>query len=37
MKTTLATDAKYKGLKLVDTVYGDDDATKSTHAGAGAC
>ena len=29
MKTTLATD-KYKGLKLVDTVYGDDDATKST-------
>ena len=29
MKTTLAT-AKYKGLKLVDTVYGDDDATKST-------
>jgi len=29
MKTTLATD-KYKGLKLVATVYGDDDATKST-------
>jgi rhamnose transport system substrate-binding protein len=29
MKTTLATD-KYKDLKLVDTVYGDDDATKST-------
>jgi rhamnose transport system substrate-binding protein len=29
MKKTLATD-KYKGLKLVDTVYGDDDATKST-------
>ena len=29
MKTTLATD-KYKGLKLVDVVYGDDDATKST-------
>ena len=29
MKTTLADD-KYKGLKLVDTVYGDDDATKST-------
>jgi rhamnose transport system substrate-binding protein len=29
MKTTLAT-AKYKGLKLVATVYGDDDATKST-------
>ena len=24
MKKTLATDAKYKGLKLVDTVYGDD-------------
>jgi rhamnose transport system substrate-binding protein len=30
MKSTLSTDAKYKGLKLVDTVYGDDDATKST-------
>ena len=30
MKKTLSTDAKYKGLKLVDTVYGDDDATKST-------
>ena len=30
MKTTLAGDAKYAGLKLVDTVYGDDDATKST-------
>jgi rhamnose transport system substrate-binding protein len=29
MKTTL-TEAKYAGLKLVDTVYGDDDATKST-------
>jgi rhamnose transport system substrate-binding protein len=29
MKTTLASD-KYKGLKLVATVYGDDDATKST-------
>ena len=29
MKTTLG-EAKYKGLKLVDTVYGDDDATKST-------
>jgi len=29
MKTTLQGD-KYKGLKLVDTVYGDDDATKST-------
>jgi rhamnose transport system substrate-binding protein len=29
MKTTLATD-KYKGLKLVDTVYGDDEATTST-------
>ena len=29
MKTTLTED-KYKGLKLVDTVYGDDDATKST-------
>ena len=28
MKKTLAGDAKYKGLKLVDTVYGDDDATK---------
>ncbi|MFL5749543.1 MAG: rhamnose ABC transporter substrate-binding protein [Chloroflexota bacterium] len=30
MKQTLSSDAKYKGLKLVDTVYGDDDATKST-------
>jgi rhamnose transport system substrate-binding protein len=29
MKTTL-TDPKYAKLKLVDTVYGDDDATKST-------
>ena len=29
MKTTLAT-AKYKGLKLVATVYGNDDATEST-------
>jgi rhamnose transport system substrate-binding protein len=29
MKTTLAL-PKYAGLKLVDTVYGDDDATKST-------
>jgi rhamnose transport system substrate-binding protein len=29
LKTTLATD-KYKGLKLVETAYGDDDATKST-------
>ena len=29
MKTTLA-DPKYAKLKLVDTVYGDDDATKST-------
>ncbi len=29
MKTTLTED-KYKGLKLVDTVYGDDDATAST-------
>lgn len=29
MKTTL-TESKYAGLKLVDTVYGDDDATKST-------
>jgi rhamnose transport system substrate-binding protein len=29
MKTTLATD-KYKGLNLVETAYGDDDATKST-------
>ncbi|MHB8892662.1 MAG: substrate-binding domain-containing protein [Candidatus Limnocylindrales bacterium] len=29
MKTTLKED-KYKGLNLVDTVYGDDDATKST-------
>jgi rhamnose transport system substrate-binding protein len=29
MKTTL-TESKYAGLTLVDTVYGDDDATKST-------
>ena len=34
MKTTLATD-KYKNLKLVDTVYGDDDATKSTQQAQG--
>ena len=34
MKKTLATD-KYKGLKLVDTVYGDDDATKSTQQAQG--
>jgi len=27
----LASDAKYANLKLVDTVYGDDDATKSTN------
>ena len=30
MKTVLAGDAKYAGLKLVDTVYGDDDPQKST-------
>jgi rhamnose transport system substrate-binding protein len=30
MKTTMTSDAKYKGLKLVDTVYGNDDATVST-------
>jgi rhamnose transport system substrate-binding protein len=30
MKSTLTTDAKYKGLKLVDTVYGDDKADVST-------
>ncbi len=30
MKKTLSTDAKYKGLKLVDTVYGDDKADVST-------
>jgi rhamnose transport system substrate-binding protein len=30
MKQTLASDPKYAKLKLVDTVYGDDDATKST-------
>jgi rhamnose transport system substrate-binding protein len=35
MKKTLSTDAKYKGLKLVDTVYGDDDATKSTQQAQG--
>ena len=34
MKTTLAGD-KYKGLKLVATVYGDDDATKSTQQAQG--
>jgi rhamnose transport system substrate-binding protein len=34
MKTTLTED-KYKGLKLVDTVYGDDDATKSTQQAQG--
>jgi rhamnose transport system substrate-binding protein len=34
MKKTL-TEAKYKGLKLVDTVYGDDDATKSTQQAQG--
>jgi rhamnose transport system substrate-binding protein len=30
MKKTLSTDAKYKGLNLVDTVYGDDKADVST-------
>ena len=30
MKSTLSSDPKYAKLKLVDTVYGDDDATKST-------
>jgi rhamnose transport system substrate-binding protein len=30
MKKTLSTDAKFKGLKLVDTVYGDDKADVST-------
>jgi rhamnose transport system substrate-binding protein len=30
MKTTLSTDAKYAKLKLVATVYGDDDPAKST-------
>jgi len=30
MKTTLSGDAKYANLKLVATVYGDDDPTKST-------
>ena len=30
MKATLQSNPKYAGLKLVDTVYGDDDATKST-------
>jgi rhamnose transport system substrate-binding protein len=34
MKKTLG-EAKYKGLKLVDTVYGDDDATKSTQQAQG--
>ncbi len=35
MKSTLSTDPKYASLKLVDTVYGNDDATESTTAGAG--
>lgn len=30
MEATLASDPKYANLKLVETVYGDDDATKST-------
>jgi rhamnose transport system substrate-binding protein len=30
MKSTLATDTKYANLKLIATVYGDDDPTKST-------
>ena len=30
MKSTLASDPKYKGLQLVDTVYGNDDAQAST-------
>ena len=30
MEATLAADPKYANLKLVETVYGDDDATKST-------
>jgi rhamnose transport system substrate-binding protein len=30
MKSTMSTDPKYKGLKLVDTVYGNDEATEST-------
>jgi rhamnose transport system substrate-binding protein len=34
MKTTL-TEEKYSGLTLVDTVYGDDDATKSTQQAQG--
>jgi rhamnose transport system substrate-binding protein len=34
MKTTLKED-KYKGLELVDVVYGDDDATKSTQQAQG--
>ena len=37
MKTTLATDPKYASLKLVDTVYGDDDATKSTTQAQACC
>jgi len=35
MKSTLASDPKYAKLKLVDTVYGDDDATKSTQQAQG--
>jgi rhamnose transport system substrate-binding protein len=30
MKTTLSTDPKFANLKLIDTVYGNDDATEST-------
>ena len=35
MKTTLAADPSTRSLKLVDTVYGDDDATKSTQQAQG--
>jgi len=35
MKKTLSSDPKYAKLKLVDTVYGDDDATKSTQQAQG--
>ena len=35
MKKTLASNPKYAKLKLVDTVYGDDDATKSTQQAQG--
>ena len=37
MKKTLSTDAKYKGLKLVDTVYGDDERRRTARRRRRAC